>query len=279
MSRTAKRIPKERLDLLLVQRGLAESRTQAQRLIMAGEVTVDGQVVTKPGTRVAVKAHVEVRQPLPYVSRGGLKLAAALDEFGLNPAGRVAADVGASTGGFTDVLLQRGARRVYAIDVGYGQLAWKLRQDPRVVVMERTNARYLESLPEPVDLVTIDASFISLRLLLPAVRKWLRPGGDVIALVKPQFEAGREQVGKGGVVRNPAVHRQVLRDLATWARERGWRVAGVTVSPLRGPAGNVEFFLWLSLNPQHPEVDLEAAIEAALERVPSQKSRGGYPHA
>jgi len=262
------RAPKERLDVLLVRRGLAGSRSRAQQLIMAGEVSVNGRPVTKAGTRVPVDAHVSVRRPLPYVSRGGLKLAAALERFGVDPAGRVAADVGASTGGFTDVLLTRGAVRVYAIDVGYGQLAWKLRQDPRVVVMERTNARHLEALPEPVDLVTVDASFISLRLLLPAVRKWLRPEGEVIALVKPQFEAGREEVGRGGVVRDPAVHRRVLRELVAWARARAWRVLGLTASPLRGPAGNVEFFLWLSPDPARPEVDAEVAVERAMREIP-----------
>ncbi|MDQ7028445.1 MAG: TlyA family RNA methyltransferase [Ardenticatenia bacterium] len=261
---------KERLDVLLVRRGLAESRTRAQRLIMAGEVSVDGRAVAKPGVRVPLDAQVTVRRRPPYVSRGGLKLSAALDRFGLHPAGLVVADVGASTGGFTDVLLQRGAARVYAIDVGYGQLAWKLRQDPRVVVMERTNARRVEALPEQVDLVTVDVSFISLRLILPSARKWLRTDGDVIALVKPQFEAGREHVGKGGVVWDPAVHRRVLRELSAWARSHRWRLLGMTASPLRGPAGNVEFFLWLSSDPGRPEVDVQTAVERAMREIPPQ---------
>ncbi|RLC56795.1 MAG: TlyA family rRNA (cytidine-2'-O)-methyltransferase, partial [Chloroflexota bacterium] len=201
---------KRRLDVLLVERGLAESRTQAQRLIRAGLVRVAGQVADKPGTQVATNAAITLQARPRFVSRGGEKLEAALVRFGLDVRGWVAADVGASTGGFTDCLLQHGARRVYAIDVGYGQLDWRLRNDPRVVVMERTNARYLESLPEPVDLVTVDVSFISLGLILPMAVRWLKPGGQVVALIKPQFEAGRREVGKGGVVRDPQVHRRVL---------------------------------------------------------------------
>jgi 23S rRNA (cytidine1920-2'-O)/16S rRNA (cytidine1409-2'-O)-methyltransferase len=235
------RLRKERLDVLMADSGLAESRTQAQRLILAGQVLVDDRVVDKPGTRVPLVSSVTVRSSLPYASRGGLKLAAALDAFAPEVDGRVVADVGASTGGFTDCLLQRGAARVYAIDVGYGQLAWKLRQDPRVVVMDRTNARYLECLPESVDLVTIDVSFISLRLILPVAAGWLRLGGQIVALIKPQFEAGRQQVGKGGVVRDPAVHRVVLEELAGWASKRGLELVGLIRSPITGPAGNVEF--------------------------------------
>jgi 23S rRNA (cytidine1920-2'-O)/16S rRNA (cytidine1409-2'-O)-methyltransferase len=232
---------KERLDLLMVEMGLVESRQQAQRLIMAGQVLVNDQVMDKPGTRVAVGAQVQLTAALPYVSRGGLKLAAALDAFDLDVSGWVTADAGASTGGFTDCLLQRGAARVYAIDVGYGQLAWKLQQDERVVVMDRTNARYLEHLPEEVDLATIDTSFISLRLMLPAARRWLRPGGHIVSLVKPQFEAGREQVGKGGVVRDTAVHRAVLLELLAWGEAEGFGPQSLIRSPITGPAGNVEF--------------------------------------
>lgn len=261
---------KERLDKLVVERELAPSRNKAQRLIMAGDVLVDDQVMTKAGMYVPVDATIEVRQKMPYVSRGGYKLAGALDDFQIDPAGCVAADVGASTGGFTDVLLQRGADRVYAIDVGYGQLAWKLRQDSRVEVIERTNARYVGSLPELVDLVTIDASFISLRLLLPAVKKWLKPGANVLAMVKPQFEAGRENVGKGGVVRDENIHRQVLEDLISWSRDHEWRVVGLTVSPIRGPAGNVEFFLWLTTAPAKPEIEARAAIDAVLSNLPQE---------
>ena len=254
---------KVRLDVLVHRRGLAESREKAKRLILAGQVLVNGQVIDKVAAQVPEDAELKVRQGLPFVSRGGVKLAAALDAFHINPAGWIVADVGASTGGFTDCLLQRGAAKVYAIDVGYGQLAWKLRQDPRVVVMERTNARYLEKLPELVDLVTIDVSFISLRLILPKVPKWLVPRGQVIALIKPQFEAGRSQVGKGGVVRDIAVHRQVLRGILTWALDRGWRLHGLIRSPIKGPKGNVEFLAWLSLGQDLPELDLEA-VEQVL---------------
>jgi 23S rRNA (cytidine1920-2'-O)/16S rRNA (cytidine1409-2'-O)-methyltransferase len=225
----------------MVEQGLVESREQAQRLIMAGQVIVDGRVVDKPGTRVQAVAPLTVTGSLPYASRGGFKLAAALDAFGLDASGWTAADVGASTGGFTDCLLQRGAARVYAIDVGYGQLAWKLQQDPRVVVMDRTNARYLQTLAEPVDLATIDVSFISLKLIVPAVTGWLRETGQIVALIKPQFEAGPDQVGKGGVVRDAAIHRAVLEDVVAWASERGIGLAGLSRSPIVGPAGNVEF--------------------------------------
>jgi len=253
-----------RLDLLLHQRGLAESREKAKRLILAGQVWVDGQRVDKAAALVAEEAALEVRQGLPYVSRGGIKLEHALRVFQLDVRGWTAADVGASTGGFTDCLLQHGVARVYAIDVGYGQLDWRLRQDARVVVLERTNARYLESLPEAVHLVTIDASFISLRLLLPPARRWLAEGGQVIALIKPQFEAGREQVGKGGVVRAATTHRAVLHSVLTWAIQNDWRVRGITRSPIKGPKGNVEFLAWLSAEPAATAVDLERAIEQVL---------------
>jgi 23S rRNA (cytidine1920-2'-O)/16S rRNA (cytidine1409-2'-O)-methyltransferase len=238
---------KERLDLVLVQRGLSNSRERAQQLILAGRVVVAGTIVDKPGMRVPRDALLSVSGHLPYVSRGGLKLAAALDAFGLDVEGWVAADVGASTGGFTDCLLQRGATRVYALDVGYGQLAWEIRQDPRVVVMDRTNARYVERLPEEVDLVTVDTSFISLRLILPAAMRWLRSDGTIVALVKPQFEAGRLQVGRGGVVREPAVHRAVLEGILGWAADQGLSAHGLIRSPVIGPAGNVEFLAWWSL--------------------------------
>ena len=259
---------KERLDKLLVARGLAATRARAQALIMAGEVLVDGERADKAGTKVATDATVEVIEPLPYVSRGGYKLAGALDAFTIDVAGRVCADVGACTGGFTDVLLQRGAAHVYAIDVGYGQLAWKLRQDERVTVMERTNARYLESLPEPVSFVAVDVSFISLTLILPAVQRWLVPAADVVALVKPQFEAGREQVGKGGIVRDPAVHRQVLEDIVQWAAAQGLNPAGLTRSPIEGTEGNVEFLLWL-----RPGQETAFAAEAAIREVISGEIR------
>lgn len=237
---------KVRLDKLLFERGLVETRSKAQGLILAGDVLVAGVQVDKPGTAVAVDAAIEIRSPLPYVGRGGYKLEGALEEFGINVNNRICADVGACTGGFTDVLLQRGARRVYAIDVGYGQLDWKLRQDSRVIVMERTNARYLESLAEPVDFVSIDVSFISLKLILPAVNKWLTSKADIVALIKPQFEAGREQVGKGGIVKDTAVHQQVLKDMLIWAKDN-YQVAGLIRSPIEGTDGNVEFLVWLRI--------------------------------
>lgn len=267
------RMKKKRLDVLLVERELAPSREAGRRLIMAGQVRVDGERSDKPGRRVATDATITVDEGLPYVSRGGFKLAGALDHFELDVSGWVAADVGASTGGFTDCLLQRGASRVYAVDVGYGQLAWSLRQHPQVVVMERTNARYLEHLPEPVDLVTIDASFISLKLLLPTIAGWLgrEPSlGRVIALIKPQFEAGRRQVGKGGVIRDPTVHRQVLTSLLTWAEAQGWGIQGLIPSPLRGPAGNTEFLA--HLEPERPsKLEIEAAVESVLTEVKDVK--------
>ncbi|MBN1935605.1 MAG: TlyA family RNA methyltransferase [Anaerolineae bacterium] len=244
---------KTRIDILLVDRELVSSRSEAQRLIMAGEVAVNGQPVTKPGALVLADSEVKIAERLPYVSRGGLKLAAALDAFAVDVGELIAADVGASTGGFTDCLLQRGIARVYAIDVGYGQLAWPLRQDERVVVMERTNARYLESLPEPIDLATIDASFISLTLLLPCVRDWLKQDGQVIALIKPQFEAGKDQVGKGGVVRDRRVHREVLERILTWCSENGLPPQGLIRSPITGPAGNVEFLVWLHKSSQRAD--------------------------
>jgi 23S rRNA (cytidine1920-2'-O)/16S rRNA (cytidine1409-2'-O)-methyltransferase len=255
---------KIRLDHLLVLRGLADSRSQAQALILAGQVTVNGQPATKPGAKAPADVQVAVKQRLPYVSRGGLKLAAALDTFGVSVRGAICADVGASTGGFTDCLLQRGAVRVYAIDVGYGQLAWKLRQDERVIVKERTNARYLESLPEPVGIVTLDVSFISLKLLFPVVVGWLAPDADVLPLVKPQFEARREQVGKKGVVRDPAVHRQVLEKVTRDAAAHRLAVRGLIRSPITGPAGNVEFLMHLRQATPTDDFDLPEAIAGCL---------------
>lgn len=237
---------RERLDKLMVERGLAATRAKAQALIMAGEVRVEGEAAGKPGMAVNSEARIELVAVLPYASRGGFKLAAALDAFGPEVSGRICADVGACTGGFTDVLLQRGAARVYAIDVGYGQLEWRLRQDERVSVLERTNARYLEQLPESINFACIDVSFISLKLILPAVKGWLSPAGsDIVALIKPQFEAGREKVGKGGIVKEPAVHRQVLEDVLGWAAANGLTPAGLIRSPIAGAEGNVEFLVWL----------------------------------
>jgi len=254
-----------RLDHLLVERGLADTGEKARALIMAGLVTVDGRRADKAGASVPSDAAVEVKGGLPYVSRGGLKLAAALDAFGIDVAGLVAADIGASTGGFTDCLLQRGAARVYAIDVGYGQLAWPLRQDRRVVVMERVNVRYLDGLPELGDLATIDTSFISLSLVVPAALRLLKPAGRVIALIKPQFEAGRGQIGKGGVVRDPAVHRRVLAQVLAWGREWGLRSPGLIPSPIKGPAGNVEFLVGWERGAGAPDVADEVLIERAMQ--------------
>jgi 23S rRNA (cytidine1920-2'-O)/16S rRNA (cytidine1409-2'-O)-methyltransferase len=257
-------MPRQRLDQALHTRGLTESREQARRLIMAGEVRVDGQRVDRPSAPVDPDAQIEIKQRPRFVSRGGEKLEAALERFGLEVAGRVCADLGASTGGFTDVLLQRGASRVYAIDVGHGILDYRLRTDPRVVVMEKTNARYIERLPEPVSLVSIDASFISLRLLLPVSAGWLAPGGgDIMALVKPQFEAGRKQVGKGGIVKDPAVHRQVLTELLGWLAGGPLRPAGLMRSPIKGAEGNIEFLLWLTPGVE-AGFDQAAAIDAVL---------------
>ena len=238
---------KKRLDLLLVEKGLAESRAKAQALILAGQVRVAGQVVDRAGANFPDDVHVVVDRGPRFVSRGGEKLEAALEAFPVDVQGRLCADVGASTGGFTDCLLQHGATRVYAIDVGKGILHWKLRNDPRIVVMEETNARYVEGFPEPVSLVTVDASFISLRVLLPVIKRWLSAGeADVIVLVKPQFEAGRRIMAKNdGVVRDPEIHRQVLLDVLTFAQEAGFSVSGLIRSPLIGPKGNVEFLAWL----------------------------------
>lgn len=238
---------KKRLDVLLVERGLVPTRAKAKGVILAGEVLVDGERVDKAGTAVALDADITLKNVLPYVGRGGLKLAGALDTFAVDVRGRICADVGACTGGFTDVLLQQGAARVYAIDVGYGQLDWKLRQDERVVVLERTNARYLASLAEPVSFVCIDVSFISLRLILPAVQQWLAADAvcDVVALIKPQFEAGPAQVGKGGIVKDTAVHRQVLHDLLAWCRAQDLAPQRLMRSPVTGAGGNVEFLVWL----------------------------------
>jgi len=237
---------KERLDVLVVERGLAESRAKAQALILAGQVVVDDQRVDKPGAQVLVEAELRLKgEVLPYVSRGGLKLKAAIDRFGLEVSGKVGADIGASTGGFTDCLLQHGATRVHAIDVGYGQLHEKLRQDPRVLSRERVNARYLtqEDLPERVGVMVIDVSFISLTQVLPAALPFLEPGGLLVALVKPQFEVGRERIGKGGVVKDAAARQEAIDAVTAFVREQGLAVRGVMDSPVPGPAGNVEALL------------------------------------
>ena len=252
---------KERVDVLLVKRGLADSRSQAQRLVMAGQVRADGQVVPKPSTTLAAGVPLEVDAGPRFVSRGGEKLEAALLAFRLNVSGKVCADVGASTGGFTDCLLKYGASKVYAIDVGQGVLHWKLRQNPRVVVMENTNARYLDSLPEDIDIATVDASFISLKILLPVMIRWFSPspaqiaglespdsdaGGNVVVLIKPQFEAGRREASRGeGVIRDPEIHRRVLNEVLQFAEELGFGVRNLIRSPVLGAKGNVEFLAHL----------------------------------
>ena len=262
---------KERLDVLLVARGLAETRSRAQAVIMAGEVYVNGQKADKAGMDVPLEAEIEVRGSVcPYVSRGGLKLEKALREFGVEPKGFVCSDSGASTGGFTDCLLQQGASKVFAIDVGYGQLAWKIRSDPRVVVMERTNIRYVtpEDLGEALDLSVVDVSFISLKIVLPAIRQLLKPTGQVLCLIKPQFEAGKENVGKKGVVRDPAVHEQVLRDFVALAAQLGFTLKNLTFSPVKGPEGNIEFLGHLSMVPGDGLApDIPALVAAAHETL------------
>ena len=260
---------KERLDVLLVVRGLAESRSRAQAVIMAGEVYVNGQKADKAGMDVPLEAEVEVRGNVcPYVSRGGLKLEKALRDFGVDPTGYVCSDSGASTGGFTDCLLQQGASKVFAIDVGYGQLAWKIRSDPRVVVMERTNIRYVtpEALGEALDLSVVDVSFISLTIVLPAIQRLLKPTGQVLCLIKPQFEAGKENVGKKGVVRDPAVHRDVLERFLEFAGEQQFDVLGMSFSPIRGLEGNIEYLAHLSCRAgQSPRPNVAELVRASYE--------------
>ncbi len=242
---------KKRLDVLLTEQGYAENRTKAQAIIMSGIVYVDGQKADKPGTSYEETVAIEVRgAACPYVSRGGLKLEKALRDFGVEPEGFVCSDSGASTGGFTDCLLQQGAKKVFAIDVGYGQLDWKIRSDPRVVVMEKTNIRYVtpEQLGEPLDLSVVDVSFISLKIVLPAIQKLLKQTGQVLCLIKPQFEAGRDKVGKKGVVREKSTHKEVLDDFVVLADSLGFKILGLTYSPVKGPEGNIEFLGHLSLN-------------------------------
>ena len=258
---------KTRLDVLLTERGLLDSRQKAQATIMSGIVFVNGQRVDKVGTAVSNDALIEIRgTTLPYVSRGGLKLEKSMQTFPLTLTGKICADIGASTGGFTDCMLQNGAKKVYAVDVGYGQLDWKLRNDVRVVCMERTNARYLthEEIPEELDFASVDVSFISLKLIFPALYGLLREGGEIACLIKPQFEAGREKVGKKGVVRDPAVHLEVLEHFLIHAKENHFTVLGITYSPIRGPEGNIEYLGFLRKS-EEPDaaVDLQAIVEAS----------------
>lgn len=253
---------KERLDLLMTQKGLVESRAKAQGLIMAGQVSVNGSVVDKAGSSISEDAIIEIAQRERFVSRGGEKLAGALDSFGYATAGRICADVGSSTGGFTDCLLQNGASRVFCIDVGKGILHWKLRTDPRVVVMEETNARNVESLPEPIDLIVCDASFISLRTLLPVFVNWLGLYGEIITLIKPQFEAGRVEVARGkGVVRDVAIHKRVVIETFELAAKHGLVIKGAARSILVGPKGNAEFLLWAAIDPNAVPADREVLLD------------------
>ena len=244
---------KKRLDVLLTEQGYADTRSKAQAIIMAGQVYVNGQKADKPGISYEETVQLEVRgETCPYVSRGGLKLEKALRDFGVKPEGYVCSDSGASTGGFTDCLLQQGAKKVFAIDVGYGQLDWKIRSDPRVVVMERTNVRYVtpEDLGEPLDLSVVDVSFISLKIVLPVIKTFLKPTGQVLCLIKPQFEAGKDKVGKKGVVRDPAIHKEVLDSFVELADSLEMKILGLTFSPVKGPEGNIEFLGHLTLNDQ-----------------------------
>ena len=264
---------KERLDVLLVERGLAPSRERAKSTIMAGLVLVDDRKIDKAGTMVKPEAVIRILgDNIPYVSRGGLKLAKAMEEFGVQLAGKVSADIGASTGGFTDCMLQNGAVKVFAIDVGRGQLDWKLRQDPRVVCMEKTNIRYVtpEDIGEPVDFSSIDVSFISLTKVLGPVKEILSPGGEVVALIKPQFEAGREKVGKKGVVREKSTHLEVIQMVMAYAAEIGFEIRNLEFSPIKGPEGNIEYLLYLHKPEQASEetVTGEEALAKAEKECP-----------
>lgn len=263
----AEKVEKERLDVLLVQQGLASSRELAKAYIMAGNVYVDGQKEDKAGTRVAVTAALEVKgSQMKYVSRGGYKLEKAIDAFGILLEGKICLDIGASTGGFTDCMLQNGAAKVYAIDVGYGQFAWKLRNDPRVVCLEKTNVRYVthEQVPDAGDFASIDVSFISLTKVLPAVLGVLGEKGQLVCLIKPQFEAGREKVGKKGVVRDKNVHKEVIEKIAAYVRTQGLGILGLSFSPIKGPEGNIEYLIYLD---KSKEGMTEEAVQEKLEEV------------
>lgn len=267
-------MPKTRLDVLLVERGLADSRAKAQALIMAGQVRVNDQTALKPAVAIDSKSTLTVDAGPRFVSRGGEKLDGALEAFAINVKGWVCADVGSSTGGFTDCMLQRGAAKVYAIDVGKGILHWKLRNDRRVVVMEQMNARFIESLPEEINFVTVDASFISLKVLLPAIKKWVSEQTQLICLIKPQFEAGRKDVSRGdGVIRSPEIHRQVLLDVLNYAKSEGFGLRGLVRSSLLGPKGNVEFLLWLDLKPN--EISVKDFVDHVM--VEEIASDGAFP--
>ncbi len=260
---------KKRLDVVLVERGLQSSRERAKAVIMSGVVYVNHQKADKAGLLCAPDDLIEVRGGLKYVSRGGLKLEKALDTFGVDPCGLTAMDIGASTGGFSDCLLQRGIAKVYAVDVGYGQLAWSVRSDPRVICLERTNIRYVteEQIPEQLDLAVCDVSFISLRLVLPVAYRFLKPDGQMLTLIKPQFEAGREKVGKKGVVREPETHIEVIETVLSAARNIGFSVCGLTYSPIKGPEGNIEFLAQLRMRNQDCMPDVCSVVRAAHENA------------
>ncbi len=265
---------KQRLDVLLTEKGLADSRSKAQSLILAGKVTVDGQVALKPSLHlVDDSAEIDIKAEESYVGRGALKLVAALDAFEVNPSQYICADVGASTGGFTDVLLRNNAKQVYAIDVGYGQLAWSLRQNERVTVMERTNVRYLYKLPDTIDLCVIDVSFISIDLILPVVIKWLKVNGKIVSLIKPQFEAERRQVGKKGIIRDNTVHKQVLEKVVSTAKNLDLAIKGLIPSPITGANGNYEFLIYLERQTTHQaEIDINQAIESCIASIQHQNT-------
>lgn len=255
---------KNRIDVILVEKGFFDSRERARKTIMAGIVFVDNQRVDKPGTKVPVDAKIEIKgKVLPYVSRGGLKLEKAMKEFGVELTNKTALDIGASTGGFTDCMLMNGAKKVFAIDVGYGQLAWKLRQDERVVTMERTNIRYVkkEDLNEEIDFASIDVSFISLKLVLPVAKELIKEHGEIVCLIKPQFEAGREKVGKKGVVRDENVHKEVINKIVSFAIEIGFSVKGLSFSPIKGPEGNIEYLAYLVNKEMSEEIDVGNLVE------------------
>ena len=260
---------KIRLDQLVYEQGFTESRERAKTTIMSGLVFVNGQRMDKPGTAIDPEAKIEVHgEALPFVSRGGFKLYKALKVFPVDPAGKICIDCGASTGGFTDVLLQHDAAKVYAVDVGYGQLAWKLRTDERVVNLERCNLRYIdkEQIPDPIDLAVMDVSFISIRLVLPAVKQLLKPGADYICLIKPQFEAGREEVGKKGVVRDEGVHKRVVQEILEFAESIGFSVQGLDFSPIKGPEGNIEYICHLK-NGEYPKADIDVSAVVAASHA------------
>ncbi len=261
---------KTRLDMLLTERGLAETRSKAQGMIMAGEVMVDGQKIDKPGSKVLLDAKIDLKTKKRFVGRGGEKLEGALRAFPVITQAMRCADIGACTGGFTDCLLQHGATKVYAIDVGYGQLDYRLRSDPRVVTMERTNARYVDSLPEPIDLVVADVSFISLKLIIPKAQAWLTSTGQMVVLIKPQFEAGKDEVGKGGIIRDKEVHRAVLLAICQFIEQTELVVSGLTRSPIQGSDGNIEFLAWLTQN-QALAINYELQIHQLLDEQTSTR--------